>query len=719
MDNPLMLAVWVSGCASVNTPPAEERHVCAEGEIDDDGTCVAEACGTGTWGGISTGDDTIYVDVTADGVGTLSSPLHSIQAALDLAGERGGGEIAVASGTYAESLQISDDQGKVTLRGRCRDMVTIDGSQGHDVPAIKVTAVRRRYAVNLEGLTVTGGKNSAVWTESANVSIRATDIRASSLVGLGASGGNLVLDDVGVYGTRPDRQGKYGWGIDVEAGATLTVTSSVVQGNAEVGVFAWNPGTTVTLTDTAVLDNVSGRMGNAGWGIGMQDGAALTVTRGTIEGNTETGVYVQDSGTIVQLDDTRVIDTRSRADGAEGRGLVVQLGATVVADSCLFAGNTDIGVYAVDPGTNVDLVDSTVRGTRVRPDGRGGRGIVVSDGASLQAIRSRIDGNHEVGVLVAGADTSASLADTVVADTAASLFDEGGSGLVAQGGASVSASRCSIEDNVGSGVVSSNPGTTVDLRDTLVTRTRRGGEMGFALGVRAQKDAALRARSCEVSETEGAGLFVTVGAAADVEDVSLVGNRFAGAVVLEGTLRLANASVSDNLADAEWGGGFGVYASDIFEPPNLTLTDSVVGPHDYAAVWLDGAGSYALERNVLSGSGGVVLSGHPAHGNAIFAENGISPWDGTNGLLLAENTLTDASMISVLLHQSSAALYGNLWVDNTDDLRQQHCDAAVVPIADEQLEGIPEWIRCPEGDVLTDRSMQFTTLFLPEVDAEE
>ncbi len=248
----------------------------------------------------------------------------------------------------------------------------------------------------------------------------------------------------------------------------------------------------------------------------------------------------------------------------------------------------------------------------------------------------------------------------------------GGGGIGVQDGAALAATGCTVQGNTGMGVFASNAGTTVHLVDTEVLSTRTGAITGFAGSVHAQEDAFLRASGGEISGTAGPGLYVVAGGRTQFDRVRLIGNRFAGAVVLDGSAVLSAVTITDTLADAEWGGGFGASASDLGGPSSLTLTDSTIGPHRHAAIWLDVVGAYDIQGNSLSGSEGILLSSRPAHGNAVFAENEVTAWDRTAGLLLARNTFTDAALIAVLLHHPSASLEGNTWANNTVDVRQQH-----------------------------------------------
>jgi hypothetical protein len=102
-----------------------EALACAEGWVADGEVCVPEECGTGRWGDLPVDEATVYVDAAATegGDGSAEVPLRSIQPALDLAGDRGDGLVAVAAGTYAETLALTSDHAGVHLAGRCRELV--------------------------------------------------------------------------------------------------------------------------------------------------------------------------------------------------------------------------------------------------------------------------------------------------------------------------------------------------------------------------------------------------------------------------------------------------------------------------------------------------------------------------------------------------------------------------------------------------------------------
>lgn len=876
----LIASLILSACQSRDAVPAPVS--CPAGEIPDGATCVPDICGVGSWGSLPVNENTVYVDVAAssNGDGSEAAPLTSIQAGLDLAGDRDGGLVAVAAGTYAEVIAMGNDHDGVSLAGRCKGLVTVDGSGGggdvEDAPAIEIIGGARRPTIRIEGVTVTGGAYSGVWVQEAVVSIVATDVRENTLVGVLAADAEVALDAVGVYDTQPDGRGDYGRGIDAENEAALTATGCTVQGNTDVGVFVGGAGATVNLVDSVVAGTQPSPDGSGGVGIAVQDGATLTAVGCTVQGNSEAGVYVSDAGTSAYLEDTAALDTEPSPDGTLGRGIDVEAGAALIASGCTVRGNTATGVFASHAGTTVDLVDSVVADTQAGPDGSGvgivvqdgaalsatgctvqgniaagvfvanagttvdlvdsrvvdtqlggdgslarginvqgsaaltatrctlqgniglglfasnagttaglvdsmvadtqpsldgagGRGIQVQDGAALTATGCTVDGNTEVGVFASnggtvdlvdsavndthpspnggggrgigvqaaaaltltgcavqgnteigvfasGAGTTVDLVDSAVIDTQPSPDGSGGWGIGVQAAAALTATGCTVQGNTQVGVLASNDDTTVDLADSDVLDTLRGRETGFAIGLVPQDGALLSVTDSEVSGSQGPGLYVLDSATAVLERVSLTDNAFAGAVVLNGSVTLSSCTIEGTLPDAEWGGSFGVYASDYDGHPTLTLLDSTIGPHEYAALWLAGPGTYDIEGNRLSGSAGLNKDGHILHGNAVLAMDGVTSWDDATGLLLAENTFHDAAEIAVLLHAASATLTRNSWSANGIDVRQQLC-AEVVVLTEAETDWDPEWEVCPEGNVLVAYDMEFNSLYLPEIES--
>lgn len=851
----LLSAILLAACV-VPTSEPPVVVICPAGESPDGdaGLCVPDGCGAGPWGDLQVDGDTVYVngDAADGGDGAEASPLSSVQAGADLAMERGGATVAVAEGTYLETVSMGDGYRGVVIEGRCKELVIIDGSEGgsarQGVPTISIIGDQKRPEVSIAGVTVTRGTNTGVWVQGATVALTNLDVADNPSGGIVAVGATLDLDGVRISGSTPDDGGDFGYGLDVEGGATVSARACSIEANTDAGVFVAGSGASVELDDTTIVNTLPGPDGTGGYGIEVQDGAALTATGCTLRRNGQVGIFLNDEGTTVVLADTAVLETAPTAQGESGHGIEVLDGASLVATRCTVEGSSGVGIYVVGAGARADLDTVVVQDTASGLDGAGW-GIAVGEGATLTANGCAVVGSYEVGVNAVGEGTVVDLLDTAVSETARTpeglggqgvnaqggavltasgctvdanagpgavasdtadltltscsvlgngsagvfAFNDGtivtldgtrvegttgdpsgevGAGLCAQHGARVSVTGCTFQGNAGSGVAALDPGTdvqvmdsaildtialpsgsqgyglaaqdgatlrvsgctiqnsvcvgvfagsmdtTVTLADSAILDTQPGRHTSVALGLASEAGAMVTAARVTVSGTIGPGVYVASGAL-ECTNCTLVDNQFAGALVSDGSLTLSVSTITDTLPDPELGGGFGLYASSFVGPPEVLLMDSTVGPHPYAAVWLDGPGLYDVQRNDLRGSPGVEQGGSALQGNAVFAENGVTAWDdsGATGLRILDNIISDAGIIAVFLDKSSATLSGNVWSGNVKDVQQQRC-ADVMALGDEDLIGVPQAHVCPAENSLTAYDITFSTLYLPSVSTE-
>jgi hypothetical protein len=170
-----------------------------------------------------------------------------------------------------------------------------------------------------------------------------------------------------------DRSG--GGGLYALEGASATCTRCRFEGNRHVGVYGQDDGTSLTLEDLTVLDTYCQfSNGTAGYGLAAALGATATLTRGRFEGNHSTGVGASWPGARLVLQDVTVVGTRSReADLYMGRGMEVNLGASAEVTDAYFEQNRDVGILAYSPGSLIELTRVVVRDTLEREcaDGSG------------------------------------------------------------------------------------------------------------------------------------------------------------------------------------------------------------------------------------------------------------------------------------------------------------------------------------------------------------
>lgn len=779
MSTPLgfVLALFLGGCSDAVPSPGPGTR-CADGEVDDGGACVPEACGIGTWGTIE--GATVFVDLAAadGGDGSQDAPFRSIQEGADAAGDAGGGVVAVAAGTYAENLVLEGSHDGVEIAGRCAELVVVDGSGGGDDQS-SVELSSRSAEVVLRGLTVTGGPYVGVVAWAGTLRVSDAVITGNSFIGVAAvgDGANVELVGTTVSDTHMREDGIGGRGIHVQDGATLRAEECLVIGNHEVGVLAANGGSLVELMDTTISDTQMVEDGTFGRGIHVEEGATIQAEACTVTGNHDIGVFARNVGTTVELTQSTVSNTRMIEDGTGGRGIVVQDGATLRADVCTVSGNHEVGVYALDAATTVELVGTSISDTQTMEDGTSGVGIYVGAGAELRAEACTVSGNHEAGVAVLGEGARVELVATTVSDT--QMFGGGeagvGVGIGVGAGADLRAEACVVTGNTEVGVSAADMGTTVELVNTTVSDTRMLDNGTRGRGINVQDGATLLAEACLVSENHEVGVYAsgedttvelvdstvsmtrpsqgsTMGSGIVVQEGALlVGTRldsmdnhgpglysvddgarlscssctvernaFAGAIVVSGAaLELTDSNVADNQPSGQEGGGLGIFAWDFDDAPaSLHLSGTTVGPHAYAAVWLQGPGNYVLEDNELSGGEGQSPTDWVhLHGDAVYATGGVTAWDedSQTGLLLQGNNLRDSAGAGLFLDGAIATLSDNTWTGNATDLVQQRCEATVA-LAEDDVIGVPTLELCPaENHAVTELEY---ALILVEADLE-
>jgi len=191
-------------------------------------------------------------------------------------------------------------------------------------------------------LLVSRNVDSALFSEGADTSVTLTDavIRETT--------------------PRPADDGG-GRGIQVGAGAQLEATRLLVTRNHEIGLLVDGAATSVTLVDAAIRETDAHEgAGDYGWGIGVQSGAVLRATRLVVAENVDLGVYAFDEETSVTLADGVVRDTQPHLRTGEfGLAISGQTGAVVSLERVQIDGAYETGLVALW-GAVIDANDVTI-----------------------------------------------------------------------------------------------------------------------------------------------------------------------------------------------------------------------------------------------------------------------------------------------------------------------------------------------------------------------
>ncbi|MFH2006556.1 MAG: right-handed parallel beta-helix repeat-containing protein [bacterium] len=254
--------------------------------------------------------------------------------------------------------------------------------------------------------------------------------------GVLAEGVDTTLTDTVIRDTNPTQADLTGGrGIDAQCDpdfaicGRLTVTSSVVARNRDIGLFI--AGVESVVTSTVVRDTLSLQSdGTAGVGIAVRCTqqpnvcARLSVTSSWISNNRETGILA--TGVETTIASTVVRDTRADSlAGSNGLGIAAECEeqpthcAPLRVTESLVSGNRVVGIYG--RGVETTVTDTVVRDTRSREDTlSGGAGVAVECHSadtcgSLAVSGSLVSGNRGLGIFAAGAN--ATVSDTVVRDS--------------------------------------------------------------------------------------------------------------------------------------------------------------------------------------------------------------------------------------------------------------------------------------------------------------
>ena len=146
----------------------------------------------------------------------------------------------------------------------------------------------------------------------------------------------------------------------------------------------------------------------------------------------------------------------------------------------------------------------------------------------------------------------------------------------------------------------------------------------------------------------------------------------------------------------------------------LLVENTMIEDQPYAAIWLDGDGSYTIRNSTLVAGYGEVIEHFDGttttlHGDGVVATNGVE------GLWLENNVIQDSSRTGVLLDGSSAWLSGNTFAGNATDLVWQECGDVEEPTG---LGEVPEYDDRCSASTLPIAPLEFN-LYLEEAEIAE
>jgi len=343
---------------------------------------------------------------------------------------------------------------------------------------------------------------------------------------------HATFDGAVIRNTAQDMNGEVGHGLQVTEQAALTITNSLIEGNAESGFFVSDYLTEVLVDGCIIRD--SGLEATADFGYGAQavHGAKLVVTGSLVTANRMAGLAAGGLGTVLHVNGCVISGTRSGNNGESGTGVYAGTGSTVVLSDNLIARNADFGIAAEDSGTEISVDRCLVRETGQDEETARGYGIWVSHESNCTVDQSLIDRNRGIGLVAGLPGTRVAVGRSVIRDTQPDIVTGLGWGVQAQQGAIVTVSGSLIDRNVGVGLGAVLPGTGLTLRGCIVRATDPTALDEHGYGVLVFDNALAYVQDCLLLQNATVGLSVSgEGTEATVLRSAVLETREGGAVV--------------------------------------------------------------------------------------------------------------------------------------------------------------------------------------------
>lgn len=382
------------------------------------------------------------------------------------------------------------------------------------------------------------------------------------------------------------------------------------------GLHATRSGATVRAERCTVSRTLPEEGGEVGFGIVVQVGARLIANDVLVERNVGVGLLASSPSTAVELRDVRVRDTQPLSDGSSGTGIDINGGAALTGSGLVLEGNHSSGLLVTDQGTTADLEDVAVRDTQPRPDDTAGWGVVAQEGASLVARGLLLERNSNFGLLADGAGTVVDLEGATIRDTRHRPDGTRGLGVIVVGAARLQGRELLLEGNHAVGLFVEGPGTVVALEASVVRDTRLSPDGLNGVGVAVQGGARLAATGLLLEGNHRGGLLAAHnGTSVDLVDATIRGTSTAtNNSTATGLSVQQGASVSATGLVAEDNDGPAAY---VLAGGRLFLQDAVLRRNRFAgAVVFDGA---------LHATGGTISGSLPHHSEG--GGLGVFVWD--------------------------------------------------------------------------------------------
>jgi len=499
------------------------------------------------------------------------------------------------------------------------------------------TAIINGGTINNNMAAAEGG---GLWNGSGIMTIIGTVISANTASGIAADNG--------------------GGGIYNLNGGTLNIEDSEIKNNEANGTAGSGGGilndigATLTIVDTEITGNTSNR---AGGGIENNAGT-VNLENVTLNGNTTFtapgnggGLHVSGAGLVTIVDG----EVNDNIAGSEGGGLwngtaTMSINGTTISRNTASGASTDNGgggIYNLNTGILI-IEDSEIKDNVANGAAGSGGGILNDVGASLSVLNTIISGNtsNRAGGGIENNAGTVTLTNVSLNDNTTFTTPGNGGGLHVTGAGLVTITDGEVKNNTagseggglwnGTGVMEIN-GTTIseNTASGMAADNGGGGIYNFNGGTLTIADATISENVANGTLGSGGGILNDVGSQLSIRNTVISGNtavRAGGGIEDNSgtsTITLTNVNLDNNSTTGPPGNGGGLH---ITGTGNVTITGGTINGNTAAleggGLW-NGAGIMTVSNTEITSN--------DAGGNA--ADDGGGGIFNNGGTLSLENTV--------------------------------------------------------------------------------
>ncbi len=433
---------------------------------------------------------------------------------------------------------------------------------------------------------------------------------------------------------------------------TLVATNEATTGLGNGGGILNGPNALLTITESAIVDNVTARAGGGvenNGGFVTFNNSILSENRAGINGG---GLHISSSGTVHMSGG----EANNNVAAAEGGALWNSAVGTLTVKDALIAENRASGADAdqgggglFNDGGTLTVMNSTIMSNTADGATGSGGGILATVGSTLHVEGGTISGNSANraggGIELNATDemmVHATIDGTEFSDNTTGASPGNGGALHITGPANVTVSDAMVSNNraaaEGGGLWNSAVGTLTVIDSTLTDNWAAGNDAdqgGGALfndgGEMVVIDSTLRNNMATGTAGSGGGILANPGSSLHVTGGTIAANsanRAGGGIEINATgemmvdAKLEGVDLTgNNTGDAPGNGG----ALHITGPGQVTVANSTVSDNSAAAegggLWNSAVGMLTVVDTTLTGN---VASGADADqgGGALFNDGG-------------------------------------------------------------------------------------------------